>query len=354
MAATVDAEPLPARTTPAPPEPSAAELLRAVELIRGAINPVVLAGNGVARDGRRAGAARVRPRHRHRRRRDVHGQGRARLRGPALARHGRPAVARLRARRLRGRRRRDHRRLRPRRARARELEPRGATSGSSASTPSPAEVDEHFITEVDLIGDLYHILSRLAEELRDAPARDAALAAARHRPRPLRGRQGRRRVPDAAAARAVGDPPGAGRARHPDLRRRPAQAVDRAHVPRARAQHRADRQRPGGHGHRAADGDRGQARPPRPPGRHRQRRRRLPHELPGARDRHAPEDADRQRDLGEPAVRLDRLEAGQEVRPPLRRRLHQPRLRQARRGLRHAGVALRVGRRTSATACATR
>src|SRR3712207_1388004 len=31
-----------------------------------------------------------------------------------------------------------------------------------------AEVDEYFITEVDLVGDLYHILSRLAEELRDA------------------------------------------------------------------------------------------------------------------------------------------------------------------------------------------
>ena len=30
-----------------------------------------------------------------------------------------------------------------------------------------AEVDEHFMTEVDLVGDLYHILSRLAEELRD-------------------------------------------------------------------------------------------------------------------------------------------------------------------------------------------
>ena len=33
----------------------------------------------------------------------------------------------------------------------------------------PSEVDEHFITEVDLIGDLYHILSRLTEELRLAP-----------------------------------------------------------------------------------------------------------------------------------------------------------------------------------------
>ena len=33
----------------------------------------------------------------------------------------------------------------------------------------PPEVDEHFVTEVDLVGDLYHILTRLAEELRAAP-----------------------------------------------------------------------------------------------------------------------------------------------------------------------------------------
>ena len=59
-----------------------------------------------------------------------------------------------------------------------------------------------------------------------------------------------------------------------------------------------------------------------------QRRRRLPDERPGARDRRAAQDADRERDLGEQPVRLDRLEAGQEVRLPLRHRLHQPRLRQ--------------------------
>src|ERR687886_1843343 len=51
MAATVDAEPLPARTTLRRPEPSAQELLKAAEVIRAAINPVVLAGNGVAREG---------------------------------------------------------------------------------------------------------------------------------------------------------------------------------------------------------------------------------------------------------------------------------------------------------------
>ena len=116
------------------PSPAARSSEAAVEVIRGADRPIVLAGNGVARIGAAARAARVRARHRHRRGRDVHGQGAARLRGPARARHGRPAVARLRARRLRGRRRGHHRRLRPRRARAGELEPGAATSGSSAST----------------------------------------------------------------------------------------------------------------------------------------------------------------------------------------------------------------------------
>ena len=44
----------------------------------------------------------------------------------------------------------------------------------------------------------------------------------------FRGGRGRRRVPDAPAARAVGDPQGARPRRHPHLRRRHAQAVDRA------------------------------------------------------------------------------------------------------------------------------
>jgi acetolactate synthase-1/2/3 large subunit len=51
MAATVDGAPLPAKTTVRSPEPSAPELLKAVSVIRSAINPVVLAGNGVARVG---------------------------------------------------------------------------------------------------------------------------------------------------------------------------------------------------------------------------------------------------------------------------------------------------------------
>jgi acetolactate synthase I/II/III large subunit len=57
MGDTVDADPLPVRLRVRRPEPSKAELLEAVSLIRGAENPVVLAGNGVARVGA-AGALR--------------------------------------------------------------------------------------------------------------------------------------------------------------------------------------------------------------------------------------------------------------------------------------------------------
>jgi acetolactate synthase I/II/III large subunit len=48
MAAEIDAEPLPRRRQPRP-EPPARELLKAADLVRGAINPVALAGNGVVR-----------------------------------------------------------------------------------------------------------------------------------------------------------------------------------------------------------------------------------------------------------------------------------------------------------------
>src|SRR3954469_18197298 len=51
MADSVDGEPLPARPNVRSPEPSAPELLKAVGIIRSALNPVVLAGNGVARVG---------------------------------------------------------------------------------------------------------------------------------------------------------------------------------------------------------------------------------------------------------------------------------------------------------------
>jgi acetolactate synthase I/II/III large subunit len=48
MATEVDAEPLPRRRS-VQPEPAARELLRAAEIVRGAVQPVALAGNGVIR-----------------------------------------------------------------------------------------------------------------------------------------------------------------------------------------------------------------------------------------------------------------------------------------------------------------
>jgi len=51
MAAPLDAAPLPVRPERRRPEVSASELIQAAQLIRDAVNPVVLAGNGVARVG---------------------------------------------------------------------------------------------------------------------------------------------------------------------------------------------------------------------------------------------------------------------------------------------------------------
>jgi acetolactate synthase-1/2/3 large subunit len=50
MATEVDGEPLPRRRV-VQPEPAARELLKAADIVRGAINPVALAGNGVVRTG---------------------------------------------------------------------------------------------------------------------------------------------------------------------------------------------------------------------------------------------------------------------------------------------------------------
>ena len=74
-------------------------------------------------------------------------------------------------------------------------------------TVSP-DVDEHFITAVDLVGDLTLILAQRPESLGERSFRRRA-ALNQDRAGPLRGGQGRRRLPDAAAARPVGDPPGA-------------------------------------------------------------------------------------------------------------------------------------------------
>jgi acetolactate synthase I/II/III large subunit len=165
MGAPLEAEPLPVHQTIRRTEPAAAELLAAADLVTNAISPIVLAGNGVAR----VGAA---PALREFARatgipvaetfmgkglidyEDPHGVGVVGLQhrdyelagfddadvvitvGYDLVEHD-PA----------------------------NWNPRGDKKIVCIDTVAP-EIDEHFVTAIDLIGDLYHILSRLSEECR--------------------------------------------------------------------------------------------------------------------------------------------------------------------------------------------
>src|SRR3954464_4423157 len=168
MADSVDAEPLPARANVRSPEPSAPELLKAVGIIRSALNPVVLAGNGVARVGAAAalrefaratgiGVAETFMGKGLLDYEDAHSLGTVGLqsRDYALAGFEDADVVITVGYDLV-----EHS--------PSNWNPRRDKTIICIDTDS-VEVDEYFMTEVDLIGDLYHILSRLAEELREAP-----------------------------------------------------------------------------------------------------------------------------------------------------------------------------------------
>jgi acetolactate synthase-1/2/3 large subunit len=168
MAEMLDREPLPTGAGPRRLEPGAQELLRAVELIRSAANPIVLAGNGVAREGAAAALREF---------------ARATGIGVAETFMGKGCVDYTSPYALGtvGLQSRDY-------ALAGfedadvvitvgydlvehdpvNWNPRGNKRIVCIDTVPP-EVDEHFITDVDLVGDLYHILTRLAEELREYP-----------------------------------------------------------------------------------------------------------------------------------------------------------------------------------------
>jgi len=167
MAAPVEAEPLPRRRSVVS-EPAARELLRAAELIRGAVRPVALAGNGVVR----ANAA------------------------PALREFvratGIPVAETFMGKGL----------LSPDNPKA--LGSVGLQAGDYAMAgfdeadlvlaigydlveqspetwnpkrdkrvicidSEPAETDAYFMPEVELVGDIYHVLARLGEECRHVP-----------------------------------------------------------------------------------------------------------------------------------------------------------------------------------------
>ena len=166
MGETLDAEPLPANLHRRRLEPGAQELLRAVELIRAGAHPIVLAGNGVARTGAAAALREF---------------ARATGIGVAETFMGKGSLDYE-----------DPHALGTVGLQARDYALAGFEDADVVITvgydlvehaPShwnprknkqivcvdtvPPEVDEHFITSVDLVGDLYHILTRLTEELRD-------------------------------------------------------------------------------------------------------------------------------------------------------------------------------------------
>jgi acetolactate synthase I/II/III large subunit len=130
-------QPLP-RRRPVKPEPSARELLKAADLIRNAINPVALCGNGVIRaDARALGTVGLQSR-------DYALAGFEDADvviaiGYDLVEHA-----------------------------PKHWNPRRDKKIVVVDS-EPAEIDEFFTPEVELVGDIYHVITRLAEECRDVP-----------------------------------------------------------------------------------------------------------------------------------------------------------------------------------------
>jgi acetolactate synthase-1/2/3 large subunit len=167
MGAEIDDTPLPRRRSPHP-EPAARELLRAADLLRNALNPIALAGNGVVRLGAT----------------------------PALEEFvratGIPVAHTFMAKGVIDFD--NDRSLGTVGMQARDYELAGFEEADLVIAigfdlvehapanwnpkrdkriicidTEPAEIDAHFIPEVELVGDIYHSLVRLGEECRDVP-----------------------------------------------------------------------------------------------------------------------------------------------------------------------------------------
>jgi acetolactate synthase-1/2/3 large subunit len=167
MATPLDAEPLP-RRRPVVPEPGARELLKAADVIRNAINPVALAGNGVVRTG----AA-------HALREFSRSTGipvAETFMGKGLMDYENPkALGTV------GLQDRDYAMAGFEEADVviaigfdlvehapKHWNPKRDKRIVVIDTVA-AEIDENYVPEVELIGDVYHVLTRLAEECRDVP-----------------------------------------------------------------------------------------------------------------------------------------------------------------------------------------
>jgi acetolactate synthase-1/2/3 large subunit len=167
MAMEVDAVPL-TRRRPVRPEPGARELLKAADVIRNAINPIALAGNGVVRAGASPALREF-----------------CRATGISVAETfmGKGAIDSD-----------DPRALGTVGLQSRDYAMAGFEDADVViaigydlveHSPEhwnprrdkkivvidtvPAEIDGYYTPEVELVGDLYHVLTRLAEECRDVP-----------------------------------------------------------------------------------------------------------------------------------------------------------------------------------------
>ncbi|MGI8845334.1 MAG: acetolactate synthase large subunit, partial [Thermoleophilaceae bacterium] len=167
MEAEIDAGPLPRGKT-ARPEPGARELLKAADVIRGALNPVVLAGNGVIRSGATPALREF-----------------VRATGISVAETfmGKGIIPADSSKALGsvGLQAGDYSMAGFDEADVVlavgydlvEHSPQHWNPGKDKRIicvdSLPAEVDEYFVCEVELVGDLYHSLTRLAEESRSVP-----------------------------------------------------------------------------------------------------------------------------------------------------------------------------------------
>jgi acetolactate synthase-1/2/3 large subunit len=168
MAAEVaDVQPLP-RRKPVRPEPAARELLKAADLVRGALNPVALAGNGVIRGGAAPAL-----------REFVRATGipvAETFMGKGVIDNSDPkflGTVGLQSNDYKLAGFEDADLVLAIGYDLVEHSPKHWNPGGDKTIVCidsvPAEIDEHFIPEVELVGDIYHILTRLAEEARHVP-----------------------------------------------------------------------------------------------------------------------------------------------------------------------------------------
>ncbi len=167
MEGRLDAEPLP-RRKPVLPEPAARELLRAADIIRGALNPIALAGNGVVRANASSALRQF-----------------VRSTGIPVAETfmGKGVIPAD-----------DPKALGSVGLQAGDYKMAGfeeadvviaigydlVEQSPQTWNPNrdktiicidslPAEIDQYYVPEVELVGDIYHVLSRLGEECRHVP-----------------------------------------------------------------------------------------------------------------------------------------------------------------------------------------